>query len=212
MVSCSANSCIAIRLFSLLLAIRMEWFPVTPLPGLRYLFLALASYGLFLLLAVVSRVGKGRQALGRFHRLHFRTATGYLLASLADLIFNGRDVTLISGSDWLIGLFVYFGIHYAIVANFFAIAQASVSTSVISILYARGGRATRAVCMANYAGGEGFGYIKRTRLARIQNLLGWIKVQDGRYYLTDAGRRSAWFTQVMLRLWGVDQIGKVTKP
>ena len=110
--------------------------------------------------------------------------------------------------DFLIGGFVYVGVHYAIGANFFALAQASVSTAILSILHGRGGRATRAECVADYAGGQGFAYIKQSRLTRIQNLLGWVEVRDGRYRLTRAGRWMARLTQAMLRLWGVNQLGK----
>ena len=202
------NSRIAIPACILLLANRMKLPTVTVTPSLHFLMIALASYLLFLMIAVIGRVGKGRQPLGRLHRLHFRTAAVYLLISIGDAMANCGNVTLRMASDWLIGLFVYFGFHYAIVANFFAIAQASVSTSVVSILDARGGHATRAECMADYAGGEGFGYIKKTRLARIQSLLGWVIVQDGRYRLTVAGQRMVQLTRGLLRLWGVTQIGK----
>ena len=200
------NSRIASPASTLLLANRMKLPSATP--SLRFLMMALASYLLFLIVAVIGRVGKGRQPLGRLHRLHFRTAGVYLIASIGDAAFNCGSFSLSTASDWLIGLVVYFGIHYAIVANFFAIAQASVSTSVVSILDARGGRATRAVCMEDYAGGEGFGYIKKTRLARIQSLLGWVSTQDGRYRLTAAGGRMVRLTRGLLRLWGVTQIGK----
>ena len=176
--------------------------------SLSFLFIALASYAMFMVLAVVTRAGKGRQPQGCFNRLHFRTTAIYVLASLGYLVFNRCNCTLITGSDWLIGLFVYFGIHYAIVANFFALAQASVSTAIISILYAHGGRTTRAECMGDYAGGEGFAYIKKTRLSRIQNLLGWVEVQAGRYRLTCPGRWMVRVTRMMLRLWGLNQIGK----
>lgn len=109
--------------------------------------------------------------------------------------------------DFLIGLFTYFGIHYAIVANFFVLAQASVSTSIIAMIHAQGGHATVTQCEDGYAGGEGFGYIKKNRMARIQNLLGWVELQDGRYRLTRNGRAMACFTKVMLRLWNLQQIG-----
>ncbi|MEI8315052.1 MAG: hypothetical protein WCG79_06320 [Verrucomicrobiota bacterium] len=186
----------------------MKLFIAPAANDLSFLFIALASYALFLILAITKRVGQGRQPLGCLHRLHFRVVAVYILATLGCFIFNRPAVTLITGCNWLVGLFVYFGIHYAIVANFFAIAQASVSTSVISILHARGGHATRAECMADYADGEGFAYIKKTRLARIQNLLGWVVVQDGRYRLTGTGRRIVQLTRVMLRSWGLSQIGK----
>ena len=186
----------------------MKWFTDAHTTSFSFLGIALASYVLFLGLAVITRVGKGRQALGQFNRLHFRSVMVYFLASLGYLVFSVPAFTLLTGSDWLIGLFVYFGIHYAVAANFFAIAQASVSTSVISILHSRGGQATRAECMADYAGGEGFAYIKRIRLSRIQNLLGWVEVQDGRYRLTRAGRWMARLTTAVLRLWGLRQIGR----
>ena len=190
----------------------MQLFTEMPPVRFGFLFLALASYALFLALAVICRVGKGRQPLGRFNRLHFRSTGIYILASIGHVVCKRHAVTLLDGSDWLIGLFVYFGLQYAIVANFFAIAQASVSTSVISILHVRGGKATRGECMADYAGGEGFGYVKKTRLARIQNMLGWVEVRDGRYRLTHSGRVMTQLTTWMLHLWGLRQIGKPSDP
>jgi len=175
----------------------------------NFLFLALACYVSFIALAIINRAGKGRTPLGHFNRLHFRTTVVYILASIGYLVYSERNYTLVTGGDWLIGLFVYFGIHYAVAANFFALAQASVSTSIVSILHTHGGRATRNECMADYAGGEGFGYIKKNRLSRIQNLLGWVEIQDdGRYRLTRVGRWMAQLTPVMLNLWGLRQLGK----
>ena len=196
----------------LLLANRMKLFTPMSAGNFSCLYIALASYVVFLLWAIICRVGRGRQPLGRFNRLHFRIAVIYILASAGYLGYNGRAITLLDGCDWLIGLFVYFGLQYAIVGNFFGVAQASVSTSVISILHVHGGHATRSECMADYAGGEGFGYIKRTRLARIQNMLGWVEVHDGRYRLTRGGRRMTELTTWMLRLWGLSQIGKPPTP
>ena len=204
----SSNSCIAITGRTLLLANCMKFFTAEPPASFCFLWIALVSYGLFLVVAVVSRVGKGRTPLGRFNRLHFRIAAVYILLSLLYCLFNVRSCTLITAGEWLIGFFVYFGIHYAIVANFFGLAQASVSTAIISILHAHSGRATRSECMADYAGGEGFAYIKKNRLSRIQNLLNWVTVRDGRYRLTRAGQRMARLTTAMLRLWGLRQIGK----
>jgi len=186
----------------------MKFFTAAPTASFCFLWIALVGYGLFLVLAVVSRVGKGRTPLGRFNRLHFRITAVYILLSLLHFMINVHNGTLITTGDWLIGLFVYFGIHYAIVANFFALAQASVSTAIISILHAHGGRATRSECMTDYADGEGFAYIKKNRLSRIQNLLNWVTVRDGRYRLTCAGQRIARLTTAMLRLWGLSQIGK----
>lgn len=191
----------------LLLANSMKLFTDPHAADFGFFFMALAGYALFLLLAVVTRIGRGRTPLGRFNRLHFRTSVAYILASVGYLLLGARDCTLATCSDWLIGLFAYFGIHYAIVANFFVLAQASVSTAIISIIHAHGGRATLEQCNASYAGGEGFAYIKKNRMSRIQNLLGWVEGRDGEYYLTRAGRRMARLTKLMLRIWNLKQLG-----
>ena len=108
----------------------------------------------------------------------------------------------------MIGLFVYFGIHYAIGSPMFGLAQGSVSTSIISIIYACGGRATPQQCDAAYAGGQGFAYIKRSRMSRLQQLLGWVRLQDGKYRLTKSGAAMARFTKVLLGVWGLRQMGR----
>jgi hypothetical protein len=192
-----ANFRIATISTILLLANSMKLFTDSHAADFGFFFMALAGYVLFLLLAVVTRIGRGRTPLGRFNRLHFRTSVAYILASVGYLLLGARDCTLATCSDWLIG----------ILANFFVLAQASVSTAIVSIIHAHGGRATLEQCNASYAGGEGFAYIKKNRMSRIQNLLGWVEDRDSEYYLTRAGRWMARLTKLMLRIWNLKQLG-----
>ena len=77
----SKNSRIAITFPILLLANAMKLFTEPHPTGLGFFFLALASYALFLLLAVVSRAGKGRAPLGPVQpTAFFRTAAAYILS------------------------------------------------------------------------------------------------------------------------------------
>ncbi|HVM63093.1 MAG TPA: hypothetical protein VMV72_19700 [Verrucomicrobiae bacterium] len=170
------------------------------------LFIALGCYGAFLLLAILMRAGRGRSAQAQFNKLHLRCALLFLVAAGAYAALTSRP-----SREWLpeslIGLFLYFGIHYAIVAQFFALAQASVSVAVVSIVAQQRGRTTPEACRAGYAGGAGFAYLKQNRLSRLHDLLGWVEVRDDHYRLTTRGRWMAWLTKSMLRLWGLRQMG-----
>ena len=172
-----------------------------------FFLLALGAYGVFLVLAVLTRIGKGKTPLASFHRLHFRLALVYIIAATVCWLEGPRPLSFTVVGDFLIGLFTYFGLHHAIIANFFGLAQASVSTSIISIIHAHGGRATRAQCKADYAGGLGFGYIKRSRMSRLNNLLGWVDSRDNRLSLTWAGVCMVRFTNRMLAIWNLKQLG-----
>lgn len=130
--------------------------------------LAVGSYAAFLVLAVITRAGKGPTPQAKFNRLHLRTSALYVIACVVWCLSRGGAVQLGQVADCLIGLFVYFGIHYAIGSPFFGLAQASVSTSLISIIYACGGRATPQQCDAACAGGQGFAYIKQSRMSHLQ--------------------------------------------
>ncbi len=169
--------------------------------------LALGAYGAFLVLAVATRAGSGTQPQSRFHRLHLRTSLLYVAAFWAWLAHQAAGFEWHSISDFFIGLFVYFGIHYAIGSPFFVLAQASVSTSLLSIIAARGGRATEEQCRADYGGGKGFSFIREQRLSRLQGMLGWVNTSAGKIRLTRRGRVAASLTALLLKLWGLRQIG-----
>jgi hypothetical protein len=186
----------------------MKALSATHTADLAGFWLALGSYALFLCLAIVTRAGKGRAPQSRFNRLHLRTTAVYGVACAAWCLCGGGGVQVRELADFVIGLFVYFGCHYAIVGPAFGLAQASVSTSILSIIYACGGRATPQQCDASYASGQGFAYIKQSRMSRLQQALGWVRVQDGKYHLTKSGAAMARLTRLILTVWGLQQMGR----
>lgn len=186
----------------------MNFFSEVAGSELACFWLALAAYGAFVFLAIATRAGSGAKPQSRFNALHLRSAILYVTASAAWLVRRGGPLELSFLGDFLIGLFIYFGVHYAIGGPFFVLAQASVSTSILSIVHARGGRATEAQCRGDYGGGQGFGSIKEQRMTRIQQLLGWVTVKEGKYALTRSGAVVAWLTKLLLGLWGLRHIGR----
>ena len=168
----------------------------------------MGTYALFVVLVVVTRAGRGRTPLARINQMHLRMGVVYLLVAAGQLAWQRRWPGAMECADWAVGGFVYFGVHYAICVNFFVLAQASVSSALISIIHAHGGRATRRDCEREYAGGAGFGYIKQHRLARIENFLGWVESSGGKYRLTRIGRGMARLTRWLLGLWGLRQLGR----
>ncbi|PWU18500.1 MAG: hypothetical protein C5B50_08935 [Verrucomicrobia bacterium] len=173
--------------------------------------LALGAYAAFFLLAIISRVGASPSPQASFHRLHLRASILYLIGYAGWLLRRAGPFDILLVSDFFIGLFFYFAFHYAVVGPFFVIAQASVSTSLLSIIHENGGKAIRDQCLAAYGGGRGFAFIKEQRMARVQRMLGWIIIHDGKYVLTRKGAAVAKLTLFFLNLWGLRQLGSAPK-
>ena len=171
-------------------------------------YLALGAYWVFLLIAVLTRVGKGASPQLTLNRLHLRCSGVYFVAAGVYLGIRASAFRISGLADFVVGALLYFGIQYAILLPFFALSQASVSTAILSIIHASGGRATAQQCDAAYAGGQGFAYIKRSRMSRLQEILGWVRLQDGKYRLTPRGAAAAGLTKLILRIWCLRQIGR----
>jgi hypothetical protein len=171
---------------------------------------AVVAYLVFIAVASALRIGRGRKPSVPFNRTHFRMVWFYIAFASAALWLSGVPLSFRWASDLVVGAFFYFGFHYAIFANFFGMAHASVSTSIISIVFRKGGRATRAEIVNAYASGEGFEYIKRSRLDRLEHFLGWIeRAPDdaNRYRVTARGLKAIRTTRFFLKAWSLTQLG-----
>ncbi len=166
------------------------------------------AYALFAAWAAARRLGQGKTPLVPFNRAHLRMSLLYAVLALSALLLTGRSLSPMWLLDLAVGAFFYFGLHYAIFLHFFGMAQASVSTSIISIAYRNGGRATREEIVVGYAGGDGFEYIKRSRLSRLETFLKWIERSgnDDRYRVTPAGAKAIKTTRFFLRTWSLTQL------
>ena len=170
---------------------------------------AFVAYALFTLTAAVVRIGRGPKPILPFNRLHFRMTWVYLVLAAVALQLAGTQPGLGWVFELAVGAFFYLGLHYAIFVHFFGMAHASVSTSIISIVYRKGGLATRPDIVTGYAGGEGFEYIKRSRLDRLETFLGWVeRAPDGAgYRVTPTGQRAIRTTRFFLKGWSLTQLG-----
>lgn len=169
---------------------------------------SMVAYLVFLLVGCVLRIGRGATSLGRTNGLHFRMTWLYLALVLPALYLSGKRLDLSWLTDIAIGAFFYFGLHYGIFANFFALAQASVSASIVSIIHAQGGAATRATITSLYRNGEGFESIKRHRIERLDTFLGWARREGDTYRLTPKGTWAVRATRFFLKVWGLGQLGQ----
>ncbi len=172
-----------------------------------YFFLSLGCYVVFILYAIITRAGQGPTPLGRFNLLHFRFHALYIVFGICYLLTRLGHIGSLDILDLFLGILLYFGLHYGLFGNFFTIAQASVSTSIISLIENNGGMLETGECMKRYANGRGFGYIKESRIGRIKHMLSWVEIRDDKYRLTPRGSKMIGVTSFFLNFWGLHQIG-----
>ncbi|WP_135354859.1 hypothetical protein [Leptospira kobayashii] len=171
-----------------------------------FLIVALSTYILVLIWAVLFKVGKGDSPLTAFNQLHIRFSLFYLLVSAAlFLAFYTPDLYTVF--DFSIGYFFYLGFHYAIFQNFYGLAQRSISASLLILLKHNGGEMRVNDCLKNYADGKGFGYIKKSRLEDMVHLQ-FVSLENGVYKITSRGKKTSFVVRSILGFWGLRQLGK----
>ncbi|WP_167881914.1 hypothetical protein [Leptospira jelokensis] len=97
-------------------------------------------------------------------------------------------------------------IHYAFVLNFFALAQRSISSSILKLLYENGDLNLEQLDQ-KYALGEGFKHIQVSRLEDMEKLK-WIKRDAGNIILLNSGQSTQKFVAFILKIIGLKQIGE----
>lgn len=170
-----------------------------------YFYISIFSYVIFLIFAIVSKIGKNAYPMGRFNQLHLKFTTFYFLNAFLFVYFFGK----LNVSDILrtfVGLFSYFLIHYAFVLNFFALAQRSISSSILKILYENGELSLEELDQ-KYALGAGFKHIQVSRLDDMEKL-NWIKRDSGNVILLNSGKSTQKFVIMVLKMIGLKQIGE----
>jgi len=190
----------------------IDWLAATPtaVAEVTPFFAAAVTYVVFLTVSCIARIGRGTAPMVGLAKLHLRMSPLYLALSLLFAFLCRRPLDLSWIADLLLGAFFYFGVHFAIVANFFALAYGSVSAAIVSIIYHHGGRATRQDLVTDYAGGRGFDHVKKSRLERLDSFVGWVRRSPGpgvSYELTASGRWAIKTTRLFLGLWGLEQLG-----
>ncbi|MDD5456361.1 MAG: hypothetical protein PHV30_04930 [Candidatus Margulisbacteria bacterium] len=175
----------------------------------NYIFLIffIGTYSVYIIAAVLLKTGRGKSPLKQFNLLHFKFFTLYLVISSLYCLLNLNKFSLIILFDFLIGVFFYFAFHYAIFMNFVSLVAASVSTSILSLVYENKNHIHKDKIAELYAGGEGIEYIRTSRIRRINDMLGWIDVKNNTYKLTDKGRRMVYMTKLLLKVWKLKQLG-----
>jgi hypothetical protein len=152
------------------------------------------------------KIGKGNTPITSFNRFHLKFSAFYIALAIA-MVFYFKLEILSSIIDIFIGLFLYFGIHYAIFLNFFSLAQRSISSAILILLLENSRSLSEEECMTKYANGKGFSYIKKSRIEDMLNLA-WIKGDYQKYFITDRGSKVIRFVRFILNFWGLRQLGK----
>ncbi len=174
--------------------------------GFLFFYISILSYALFFLVSILIRVGNNNSPLGSFNRLHFKITSLYILISgFCYWLFHLEPQKVFL--DFLIGLFLYFSFHYSIFLNFFALAQRSISASILILLFDHDGKLTKKEILEKYANGKGFKYIKETRIEDLLKL-GWLEKDKNDYIVTKKGFFTIKLVKYILKFWGLSQLGK----
>jgi energy-coupling factor transporter transmembrane protein EcfT len=150
------------------------------------------------------KVAKGNSPMSTLNKYHLFFTLLYLTISIIYFILVKFDLIILAES--LIGLIVYFFLHYSIFLNFFALAQRSISSSLLILLYENNYSMSKKEVMKKYANDQGFGYIKMSRIDDMRNLK-WIELNEDQLQLTNKGRTVIKIVLFILNLLGLQQIG-----
>ncbi|TGL57202.1 hypothetical protein EHQ58_12920 [Leptospira ognonensis] len=171
-----------------------------------FFYLAVISYFSFFVISICVRIGKSDSPLAAFNRLHFRMTLFYIMISYYCISHFALNVELIFW-DFFIGLFLYFSFHYSIFLNFYALAQRSISSSLLILLSESDGVLSQKEILERYANGKGFKYIKESRIEDLTKL-DWLLDTNGDYTITRKGKLVIQIVKSILAFWGLVQLGK----
>ncbi len=160
-------------------------------------YVAVGTYGVYLVFLLSTGGLKGVNPNLSACKAHLGFALGYVAA--------GGWLGFVP-ADGLVGLFAYFALHYAFFMPVLGLATRSVSVNILTTLYERKGLASLGDCYAGYAGGKGYGSIKRDRLAHMLRN-GMLVEQDGKLRIAPFGRFMLLKTKWVLRAWGLRPLG-----
>ncbi|MBM9589048.1 hypothetical protein JWG41_01215 [Leptospira sp. 201903075] len=169
-----------------------------------YFYLAVLTYILFISVSVLVRVGRSQSPMASFNSLHLKFSIVYLILSVIVSFYKGHfdEILLIK---ILIGYITFFLVHYSIFLNFFALAQRSISSAILKLLYQNQNLSINDLDKI-YASGKGFVHIQNSRLSDLQNL-GWVVSEKENVKISSKGVLVLNFVNFILKLWGLKQIG-----
>lgn len=172
-----------------------------------YILLSIFSYSLFFICAILFKFGKGETPMSSFNKKHFQYSLTYFVLVSISRIYIASDFNFDTIIEIIIGLFLYFGLHYAVFLNFFALAQRSISSSVILLLTQNNNSLSFKDIFKKYAAGKSFSHIKEDRLKDMKQL-NWIKQENENIHLTSKGKQTIKIVNLFLKIWGLKQVGK----
>lgn len=145
--------------------------------------------------------------MSSFNKKHFQFSIMYFLFCFISMLYFEIGFTLNIFIEIAIGFFLYFGLQYAVFLNFFALAQRSISSSVLILLSENNDSLSIDEIYKMYANGKSFSYIKEDRLSDMKELH-WINMNLDRIQLTSKGKKIISLVNFFLKIWGLNQVGK----
>lgn len=107
----------------------------------------------------------------------------------------------ISFLDWIVGYFIYFGLHHTLFLYLHAIPRRSVSMNLCVVMNDRD-KTSKSFLENTYGQGKGIQFVAEDRLKGIEQL-GFVKRQDQNIELTPLGFFIAKLHLIILKLWNL---------
>ena len=174
---------------------------------INYLWMGIGSFILFFFFAIAVRIGGYPNPWRDINRIHLRILSLYLVMSA---VYAHLNKSPFDGLAWVIGLYTYMALHYAAFLHFFAVIGRSFSLNICVTAYEHGSKVPLSVITQSFANGKGVDYVKNERL-EVMRGSGTIYLKDGTFHLAPFGRKVAKLNRLVLKVWGLDYLGKDRK-
>lgn len=167
---------------------------------------AVASFLLFLVIALAARLASGPDPYSKLNRAHSIIFIPYLCFSLF-FAYRAGELSAALLPAILVGGFIYFSLHYVYFFALVGLVKKSISINLLSSLAALtpadGGPVPEAQFLAQQKAVLDF--IRRDRLGQMV-LLGMATLEADRYSVTRKGRLGNFTGGLILKLWNLRRL------
>lgn len=159
---------------------------------------AFISFGVFVAYAVAFRITSGQTSSRELMKVHLKFGLVYVALAIALQMHFQPDA---KPGDWLVGGFIYWGLHYVLFMYLHAVPRKSVSVNLcMTVMQANG--VSKESLYASYGQGKGMQYIILDRMASMEHM-GFVKRHGETLSMTKLGLWVAKIHLVILRIWGM---------
>lgn len=175
-------------------------------------FFALITYSVVFFFFLILKIGARENGMSVFNLMHLRMSLLYCVLSVIYLFYS-QNFSVVFGANFIIGLFFYFGFHYAIMLNFYGITKRSISTALLGLLWKEGGTCSKVKLTQIYQKEFYQRSLQSAKLHEIEKL-GWVQVNHSAdsisansvYSLTAKGRLIIKIVLFLLKLFNQKQL------